>query len=165
MPGAACSGGLVQICARLKRALTNSFRTDPGVDVVSASLCSTGYNNYLYQSLANARISPGTGMIAAIGNNGANGINNHGSPGNYDIVLGIGAVDNVDSVAPFSDWGTSLPAQLQRHFQAGHERSGCRCIFISSGRRIRRDVRDIDGHPDRDGRSRAGSGPGGRPEF
>jgi serine protease AprX len=103
------SGYLVQIAAGLNWLLTSQFRGaegDPGVEVVNASLGSPGYNNYLYQLLANARQSPGTGMIAAIGNAGRLGVNNHGSPGNYDIVLGIGAVDDQDDVAPFSDWGT-----------------------------------------------------------
>ena len=100
------SGSLVQITAGLNWLLTNPFRNDLGVDVLNASLGGRGYNPYLCQILANARNSPGTGLVAAIGNSGLLGINNHGSPGNYDIMLGIGAVDNTDNVAPFSDWGT-----------------------------------------------------------
>jgi subtilisin family serine protease len=100
------SGSLVQITAGLDWLLTNAFRADPGVDVLSASLGASGYNPYLYQTLTNARNSPGTGLVAAIGNSGQYGINHHGSPGNYDIVLGVGAVDAADNVAPFSDWGT-----------------------------------------------------------
>jgi subtilisin family serine protease len=32
-------------------------------------------------------------------------MNQHGSPGNYDIVVGVGAIDSQRNVAPFSDWG------------------------------------------------------------
>lgn len=33
------------------------------------------------------------------------GVDNHGSPANYDIAAGIGAVDDSGIVAPFSHWG------------------------------------------------------------
>ena len=102
-------GGLVQIASGLNWLLTHSFRgpnNDPGVDVLNASLGASGYNAYLYSPLSAARISPGTLLIAAIGNDGRFGVNHHGSPGNYDIVVGVGAHDPSNVVAPFSDWGT-----------------------------------------------------------
>ncbi len=102
-------GYLAQIAAGLDWLLGTSFRgddADPGVDVINASLGGTGYDPYLYTPLANARLAFGTIMIASIGNNGMYGINKHGSPGNYDITVGVGAVDSANNVAPFSDWGT-----------------------------------------------------------
>ncbi|STC94363.1 Subtilisin DY [Chryseobacterium carnipullorum] len=53
-----------------------------------------------------ALTDPGTLMIAAIGNNGSKGKNSDSSPGNYDLTLGIGALDENDKVASFSSWGT-----------------------------------------------------------
>jgi subtilisin family serine protease len=102
------SGYLAQIAAGLNWLLTANFRgllLEPGVDVVNASLGSTGYNNYLYQALANARLITGTVMAAAIGDFGQQGINHHCSPGNYDITVGVGAIDRSHDVAPLSDWG------------------------------------------------------------
>jgi len=103
------SGTLVQISKGLNWLLTHPFRGpqgDPGVDLVNASLGSSGYSGYLYAALANARFVPGTGMVAAIGNSWRDGINHHGSPGNYDIVCGIGAATSSGRIASFSDWGT-----------------------------------------------------------
>lgn len=73
--------------------------------IINASLGSSGYNSYLYSSLHIIRQTPAAQMIAAIGNAGRKGVNYHGSPGNYDITLGIGATDSSDIVAAFSDWG------------------------------------------------------------
>lgn len=103
------SGYLVQIASGLNWLLTSSFRGaagDPGVDVVNASLGGTGYDPYLYQLAATARAATGTLLVAAIGNSGDSGMNRHGSPGNYDITLGVGATDSNDAVASFSDWGS-----------------------------------------------------------
>src|SRR6202000_2714661 len=102
-------GYLAQIASGLNWLLSTAFRgpdDDPGVDVVNASFGGAGYDAYLYTPLAQARLALGTLMIAAIGNNGEHGINKHGSPGNYDITVGVGAVDRDGTVAPFSDWGT-----------------------------------------------------------
>lgn len=100
------AGYFCQIAAGLNWLLTSKFRDDPGVDVLNASLGDAGFDSYLYKPLANARNGHGAAMIAAIGDDGYAGINNDASPGNYDIVLGIGAVDSDDAVAPFTDWGT-----------------------------------------------------------
>jgi len=105
-PDGKFSGQLVQIAAGMHWLLSTAFRSDPGVDVMNASLGVPGYNSYFYATLAAARNSTGTGLVSAIGNNGLYGINNHTSPANYDIVMGVGAVDGADNVAPFSDWGT-----------------------------------------------------------
>lgn len=102
-------GYLAQIAAGLDWLFTSSFRgeaEDPGVDVINASLSGSGYDAYLYTSLAQARLALGTLLIAAVGNNGERGANKHGSPGNYDITHGVGAVDSAGIVARFSDWGT-----------------------------------------------------------
>jgi subtilisin family serine protease len=79
------------------------------VDVINASLGITGYHVGLYVAIQRALRIDAILTVAAIGNAGARGINNHSSPGNYDIVLGIGATDASDVPAPFSDWGV-VPA-------------------------------------------------------
>jgi subtilisin family serine protease len=102
------SGTLVQILNGLEwlvRAEFDGPQGDPGVDVINASLGGEGYDDYLYRTIETTRNAFGTQMIAAIGNSGRDGINHHGSPGNYDISLGIGAIDRNDDVANFSDWG------------------------------------------------------------
>ena len=104
------TGRLAQTLAGFHWLLTAPFRGsagDQGVDIMNASFGEEGYQNFWYDTLANARQNPGTGLIAAIGNDGFYGPDNHSSPGSYDIVLGIGAVDQGNNVASFSDWGTS----------------------------------------------------------
>jgi subtilisin family serine protease len=76
------------------------------VYIINGSFGGSGYNNYYYSTLEGAIDLPGTLLVAAIGNSGLFGINQHGSPGNYDIVVGVGATDNTDAVCAFSDWGT-----------------------------------------------------------
>lgn len=99
------SGTLIQIINGFNWLITQRFRdTAPGVDVVNASLGGAGFNDYLQRS-ARTAFQLGVPLIAAIGNAGRHGIGNHGSPGNYPEVLGIGATDETDTVAPFSDWG------------------------------------------------------------
>jgi subtilisin family serine protease len=101
-------GRLAQITSGLNWLLTTMFRGgggDPGVDIVNASLGGVGMNDYLYAPLLTARSAPGTLMVAAIGNAGTLGAGHHGSPGNYDIVIGVGATDSSDVLAAFSDWG------------------------------------------------------------
>jgi subtilisin family serine protease len=103
------AGYLTQIASGLNWLLATQFRgatADPGFDVINASLGGTGYDPYLYTPLAQARLALGTIMIAAIGNSGMYGINKHGSPGDYDVTVGVGAVDQYAAIAPFSDWGT-----------------------------------------------------------
>ncbi|WP_367872708.1 S8 family serine peptidase [Luteolibacter sp. Populi] len=101
-------GYLAQISAGLDWLLGEPFdgpTVAPGVDVLNASLGGSGYDDYLYDALGNARATTGTVLAAAIGNAGP-AENQHGSPGNYDIVVAAGAVDSNDGVADFSDWGT-----------------------------------------------------------
>lgn len=103
------AGTLVQISRGLNWLLTESFRgpdQDPGVDILNASLGGSGYDAYLYTALATARFATGDLLVGAIGNSGRKGRDHHGSPGNYDIVLGVGAVDRHDQAADFSDWGS-----------------------------------------------------------
>jgi subtilisin family serine protease len=102
-------GSFAQILSGLNWLLESDFRGDSqnlGVDVINASLGAPGYTDYWYQALANARLVGGTTMCAAIGNSGALGANQHGSPGNYDTTIGVGAIDSSNDVATFSDWGT-----------------------------------------------------------
>lgn len=101
-------GSLIQIASGLNWLLLNEFRGpggEPGVDVVNASLGSVPYRPYLYGPLTTARTVVATLAVAAIGNLGRRGVGGHHSPGNYDIVVGVGAVDSQDRVADFSDWG------------------------------------------------------------
>ncbi len=102
------SGWFAQILGGINWLLTEPFDgtdVEPGVDVFNASLGGVGYSDYYYNALANARLTTGTVLVAAIGNSGP-GQNNHGSPGNYDIVVGVGAIDAAHNVASFSDWGS-----------------------------------------------------------
>ncbi len=109
VPGPRGLGGyFAQILGGINWLLTHPFTgdpNDPGVDVMNASLGGVGYNNYYYTTLATARLTTGTVLAAAIGNAGPM-INQHGSPGNYDTVVGVGATDPNRDVATFSDWGT-----------------------------------------------------------
>jgi serine protease AprX len=108
IPGPKGLGGyFAQILGGINWLLTHPFTNDDddvGVDVMNASLGGVGYNSYYYSTLANARLTTGTVLSAAIGNSGP-AMNQHGSPGNYDIVIGVGAIDQSRNVANFSDWG------------------------------------------------------------
>lgn len=102
------SGTRAQILAGLNWLISHRHGAndaDVGVDVLNASLGSSAYNNFLHGTLT-AAMAVGIHMVAAIGNSGSLGINRHGSPGNYDIVTGVGAVDSAGNIAAFSDWGT-----------------------------------------------------------
>jgi subtilisin family serine protease len=103
------SGSLVQIVNGFNWLVTNRFRGDiPGVDVINASLGGAGFNAYLQPSVRTA-FQLGVPLIAAIGNGGRSGAGHHGSPGNYPEVFGVGASDDTDTVADFSDWGMTAP--------------------------------------------------------
>lgn len=105
------TGQLIQIVNGFNWLITTAFRDDlPGVDVVNASLGGSGFNTYLQQAVRNSR-RLGIPLIAAIGNAGRNGPDQHGSPANYPETLSVGASDRSDVVADFSDWGDGpLPA-------------------------------------------------------
>jgi subtilisin family serine protease len=75
------------------------------VTVINGSFGSSGFLDYLYQPIRRAR-AMGIPFVGSIGNAGRLGANNHGSPGNYDISIGVGAHDRTNDVAVFSDWGT-----------------------------------------------------------
>jgi subtilisin family serine protease len=103
------TGNLVQIVNGFNWLVTARFReATPGVDVINASLGGAGFNTYLQQSVRTA-FQLGVPLIAAIGNAGRGGAGRHGSPGNYPEVFGIGATDNTDTIAEFSDWGLAAP--------------------------------------------------------
>ena len=97
-------GTLAQVLAGLNWLSQTDFPTGP-VSVINASLGSKGYNDYAYQPLRDARNLQGVTVVAAIGNAGPQ-LDQHGSPGNYDCAIGVGATDDADAVAPFSDYGT-----------------------------------------------------------
>jgi subtilisin family serine protease len=107
-PNGQLGGYLAQILAGFNWLLQTAFDgadEEPGVDVMNASLGGGTYNNFYYSTLAKARMTTGTVLAAAIGNAGPSE-DRHGSPGNYDIAVGVGAVDAQNDVANFSDWGT-----------------------------------------------------------
>lgn len=98
-------GYLAQILAGTNWLLQSNFGDDHTmVDVINASLGGEGFDDYLYDILHLAQAVPAIQMIASVGNRGPLG-NSLGSPGNYDIVLGVGATDSKDLIAAFSSWG------------------------------------------------------------
>lgn len=104
--GMGCSR--TQLAKALDWLLTESFRgpeSELGVDLINLSLGIPGYDEFLRDVLHQAWLA-GTLAVAAIGNHGQRGANYHNSPGNYDFVLGVGAIDQNGQVAPFSSWGT-----------------------------------------------------------
>ena len=103
------SGSLVQIINGFNWLITQNFgRPQPGVDIINASLGGGGYNAYLQKLVRNA-VGLGIPLIAAIGNQGRGGPGHHSSPGNYPESLSVGATDQQDQVADFSDWGIMPP--------------------------------------------------------
>lgn len=102
-------GTFAQILAGLNWLVTHEFRgpgNDPGVDLINASIGTPSYDAFMLSAIATERLVNGTLLCAAIGNQGRQGVDHHCSPGDYHIVLGVGAVDIDDQVADFSDWGT-----------------------------------------------------------
>ena len=75
--------------------------------VVNASLGASGSHAYLFPSVQLLRNLDRSLLIASIGNSGSSGAGYHGSPGNYDIVVGVGSVDSKGDASAFSDWGRS----------------------------------------------------------
>lgn len=111
-------GNAAQILAGINWLLRGDGNLPRPVDVINASLSKRGIDPYWHQRVGDARDVDGVLFVAAIGNNGRNGIGNHGSPGNYDVALGIGAVDETDTVADFSDWGpANHPVHQNRSVQ------------------------------------------------
>ena len=107
------AGRFAQILAGLDWLLCTAFQGDnrpPGCHLINAGLQIPGYNDFLRPSLLAAATDPGVLMVAASGNEGTLHPGRLASPGNYDIVLGVGATDRSDRVAPFSQFGTVLSA-------------------------------------------------------
>lgn len=103
------SGSLVQIVNGFNWLVATAFGdNDVGVDVVNASLGGAGFHPYLWPSVQSAR-QLGVLLLAAIGNSGGKGVGRHGSPGNYPEAVSVGATDDSDTVAGFSDWGIVAP--------------------------------------------------------
>ena len=107
--GGRMSGYLAQILAGYNWLAHHNHGTAGAISncpVVNASFGASGFHNYLYSSVKMQHSTLKRSLlVAAIGNSGSSGVNNHGSPGNYNIAAGIGAVDANGIVAPFSDWG------------------------------------------------------------
>ncbi|RAI00006.1 hypothetical protein DLJ53_19945 [Acuticoccus sediminis] len=103
------TGFLAQIMAGLNWLAHSNFASAAvpisRCPMMNASLGGAGFNNYLLSSLQIIQSAPAAFLFAAIGNAGRSGVNNHGSPGNYQITCGIGATDINDDAADFSDWG------------------------------------------------------------
>ncbi|MBV9210832.1 MAG: S8 family serine peptidase [Acidobacteria bacterium] len=78
---------------------------ESGCVVINTSLQIKRFNNFLYGALALARHAPGCLMIAASGNHATANPQQPTTPGNYDLVVGVGATDKDDRVALFSQWG------------------------------------------------------------
>jgi subtilisin family serine protease len=95
-----------QILAGLNWLLRGGDGLSQRVDILNASLGTAPYSDMYYQAMADARDVDGIQIIASIGNAGQHGANNHSSPGNYDVCIGVGATDQTDAVCSFSDWGT-----------------------------------------------------------
>jgi len=103
------SGTLAQILAGYNWLIHSNHASNPNsismCDVINASLGGRGFHPYLYSSVNTVFQLNRCLLIAAIGNNGRAGADNHGSPGNYDNVIGVGATNPNDIVTDFSDWG------------------------------------------------------------
>lgn len=89
--------------------LLSPVEGDKKIGVINASLSVTGRDPRLYGLVEKARRDHKILTIAAIGNNGRKGEGNHTAPGNFDKVVGVGAIDIDDQVADFSDWGDLRP--------------------------------------------------------
>lgn len=117
IPGAmGMSGTLGQIAYGMNWLLTEDFRgpnADPGVDVINLSLGVVGYDGFLYLTTQAARLA-GILTVAAIGNEGNQGAGHYRSPGNYDLTLGVGAVDRHDRMWDEPGFGSSW-GQVPQH--------------------------------------------------
>ncbi len=80
------------------------YAADQGADVISISLGSTLYDNYLRQAVDYA-VTSGSVVVAASGNDGCDCIN---YPANFPEVVAVGASDSAGARASFSNWGANL---------------------------------------------------------
>ena len=107
--GGQLSGYLAQILAGFNWLVHHNHSVAGTISkcpMVNASLGKTGFYDYLYSSVEMQFVTLRSSLlVAAIGNSGRSGVDYHWSPGNYDIAVGIGAVDAHGIAAPFSDWG------------------------------------------------------------
>ena len=125
------SGTLAQILAGYNWLVHGNHAPNGAVStchVVNASLGAPGYRDYLYSSVETQLILRTSLLVAAIGNRGAAGADNHGSPGNYPNVLGVGAVDQNGRVASFSDWGHEVTHGTYKPDVSAPGVSICSCV-------------------------------------
>lgn len=80
------------------------YAADQGTDVISISLGSTFYDNYLRQAIDYA-IASGSVVVAATGNDGCDCIQ---YPANFPEVVAVGATDSSGARASFSNWGSNI---------------------------------------------------------
>jgi subtilisin family serine protease len=80
------------------------WAVDNGADIVTMSLGVEGMSTVLSNAV-NYASSHGIVMVAATGNSGSSIVS---YPAAYAKVIGVGAVDNSDRPAPFSNYGTGL---------------------------------------------------------
>jgi len=80
------------------------YAADQGADVISISLGSALYDNYLRQAIDYA-ITSGSVVVAATGNDGCDCIN---YPANFPEVVAVGATDSSGARASFSNWGSNI---------------------------------------------------------
>ena len=104
-------GFLMQIMAGIDWLALEAGRRGDGVDLINASLGGADGDEKYYETVLGHRVA-GKLMVAAIGNLGENGIDNHNIPGRFDCVLAVGASDINDDVAYFSAWGRTYAGSM-----------------------------------------------------
>jgi subtilisin family serine protease len=102
-------GRMVGYTAQILAGLSWLAGTSPGLprpaDVLNASIGGPNNDGPDYYLTISGHHLRGILTVAAIGNNGRRGIGNHSAPGMFDNVLAVGAIDEAENVAAFSDWG------------------------------------------------------------
>lgn len=110
-------GSLFQVIAGLNWLAQAAGPTGEGVDIVNASLGFEQLKQSDMEALSNAvesvRDNEGTLVVAAIGNSGKKGKNQHAAPGSFGHVIAVGAIDKHKSIAPFSSWGDQYKSSTE----------------------------------------------------
>ncbi|MGP1909985.1 Ig-like domain-containing protein [Metabacillus sp. JX24] len=92
------SGDMADVALGIRHAV------DKGAKVINLSLGSTSYSDAVEQELIYAK-KKGVTVVAASGNDGEEAIS---YPGSSEYVIGVGATDNQDILADFSNYGEEL---------------------------------------------------------
>lgn len=80
------------------------YAADNGADIINMSLGGGGYSA-AFQDAINYAYGKGVAVVAAAGNNGDTTMN---YPAGYNNVIGVGATDNQDQIAWFSNYNSSV---------------------------------------------------------